>query len=681
MFRYLYFCSKFDKISGRSSLWPVMNKIAADFGLVYDNKVRFGTLKNRLFPITIIMVDLCTKTSSKRRRKSHTHILRMEDVKMKNLKKASALLLAFTMTCTLFVGCGDAEDTGGSKSQEQEKQGEQEKQEQSSETDAAADDAWKEVSAKVDIPEILRKDPEHLSWMDTTDPITLSVFYANYTGDFPGFSTPVEQHITELTGVTLDGTYRSVADASELTLMLSSGDKLPDFIARIDTGSEQYRDMVETDTVWDLKELIDTYCPEMWDLMDPYIRDWAVDEDGHMYNMPIQCMSEAASDYAIANGWVCVRGDICKELGIEPESIKTLEDVENALAAFTKRADEWPEVKYPLSYNTFRMWTGDPRPWYNVFGGYGLNYGDGGLDMIYDKEAGTVHWWIEDEIGYKALKYMNKLNQLGYTSEANFNIGSYTEECEAGSIFLLCGTNMWEANAANTALAGNVEGAYYQRIPLFSETEDKKAKVTNSMNSLTTVATCITKDCENPERAIKFLEFLCSEYGNLTVTSGVYGVDWEESKNDLGVNTVKYIGEATTAEGRAKRGIYNHMVDWLAVDSAYDYINAYSTGDPIMAEIPTEDWLFNTYAGVPVWTMTTEPYDTEYSIAKASQQEIINNFMADMILAKNDAEFDALYEECLSALEEAGLDKLKEHVAGLCKEYIAKMEAAGVVFQ
>lgn len=602
----------------------------------------------------------------------------MKKIKM---KQTIAMLLIAVMSLGLFAGCGNQKATEDKEDDKNVSSEVESEDVEETPTDEESSN-WEEVSALVDIPEVIKKDSEHLSWMDTTSPVTLSVFYARRVGDFPGWDTPVEQKITELTGVTVDGDYSNDQENNELTLMIASGDPLPDIISGISVASTQYQDLVDSDSLYDLRELIEEYCPEMWEDMEAYPRDAAVDEDGHLYYLPMQASTETKAPYLISNGWFSVRGDVCEYFGIDPMSIDTLEDMENLLALYEENKDLWPEIKYPIylpamNSNSTRA---DGRPFYNSYGGKLNFFNDTGkIDMIYDKEADSVHYWLEDEYGYQALKYMWSLAQKGYVTEASFGMGAIFDEMKAGSVLISCGTNQWIAASANPVLAESVEGAYYQRIGMVSAEEGQEVGMAYEVNSKGIgQGVVITKDCKDPERAIKFLQFLNSEYGNLLVTLGIYGEDWAEETTEDGKLVAKFIGEAETAEGRSARGIYNYEPDWHNTNGAYDSFYSYSIGEEVMQDIVEEFYIIDPYEAAPYSVMAQEPTDSEYSLLKTRLEEIMLNYQTQMILAKDEAAFESLYTECLEVLEQNELDKLKEYVLGLTKDYI---ETSGVKFQ
>lgn len=626
--------------------------------------------------IILNTVVLCTKmTKVTKYRKDG--VKKMKKVKF---KKTTAMFLTLAMSFGLLAGCGGADEKESLQKESSQKEEQTQDNSVAESSQAEKGTGWEEVSAKVDIPEIIKKDAEHLSWMDTTDPVTLSVYYPRRVGDSEAWGdTAIQQKITELTGVTVDGTVPRESGSNELTLLIASGDPLPDIINGISLTSTQYIDLAESDSLYDLKELIEEYCPEMWDTMDPYIRDSAIDEDGHMYYLPMQAYSSTIQKYMIGNGWFAVRGDVCEHFGIDPESITTLADIEELMELYMENKELWPEIKYPIFFPALNGQLSG-RPFYNIFGGM-LNYMETGLDMLYDQETDSVHYWIEDEYGYQSLKYAWSLAQKGYVTEASYG-GSLVDEVYAGSVLIACGTNMWFAEPANSELADTVEGAYYQRITMVSAEEGQDVGVSYSGYSEGIgCGVVITKDCTDPERAIKFLQFMDSEYANLLVTAGVYGEDWVEEVDEYGITCIKPIGEAQTAEGRAARGVYNYDPDWFNTNSSYDYAYAYSTGAEIMKVVPKEDYVYDTYSAAPFSVMMSEPSNSDNALLRGRIEEILENYQTQMILAEDEAAFDQLYQECLDVVRQNGLGDLKEYVLGLTKKYIADMETVGVEFQ
>lgn len=598
-----------------------------------------------------------------------------------SLKQIIALLLVLVMTVALFGGC--AADTQQEDQSSESKTSESEKDSEDEESKEEADEGtgWEAVSAKVDIPQMIKKDPAYLEWMDDTSPITFSVYYVGVVSDQEfAWNTPIEQKITELTGVTIDGMNAADAEGNELTLMIASGEPLPDMFNNLSGTSVHYHDLVDSGSLYSMDELINEYCPLFWDLMEEFPIAFSREADGSLYRLPRQATTSAAEPFYGANGWFAVRGDICEHYGIDPLDIKTLADMEEFIEKVMADKDTlWPELQYPISTAINMSWLGG-RPWYASFGGVS-DYNER-LEMKYDKENDSVHYWIEDEYGYQALKYSWSLAQKGWITEATFSYPGDYDAMASGSVLIASGSNMWYPNYILGDLEQNVPGAYYSLIPMIAAEEGMEVGYADSMNVVQGSApgVVITTDCENPERAIKFLEFMGSEYGQLLATVGVYGEDWEAEFDDNGkVISGTYIGEAATPEGSAARGILNYTYDWYNLSGNYDYFTGIFSNDPALARGAAYAW-FDRYEVAPGSVMDTEPADSEYAVLRKQLETIMRNYQTDMVLAKDEATFDALYNECLQVMEENGLATLKEYVLGLTKEKITAYEKYGIEF-
>ena len=185
---------------------------------------------------------------------------------MVNKKLICTLLLA-TMLVT---GC-----SGGSADSSQESSGTS-----SAPLSSSGEDSSSQQAGPSGWPTVYKEDPEHLEWMDDTSPITLTMFKGEVITDGWNWGDDrVTEYITERTGVKLDVQFAQSSDNNELTLMLASGEKLPDIIATVYPSSIQYNEMIQGDYIHKIDELIDEYCPSMWDLLYPEEIEFSKMED------------------------------------------------------------------------------------------------------------------------------------------------------------------------------------------------------------------------------------------------------------------------------------------------------------------------------------------------------------------------------------------------------------------
>ena len=531
------------------------------------------------------------------------------------------------------------------------------------------------------MPTIVRETPEYLEFMDDISPITLDYFTTSVRTDQWTWETPVQKRITELTGVTLSGTYSTDADGNTLTLMIASGDKLPDIISGVGAASVQMRELREGNCIYPLNELIDKYCPLYWSLLDPYYES-KKDKNGDLWYFPRGYVSLRCNElYSIGNGWDGVRTDIAEALGYKYEDIKTYDDMWKVLDSWSQNKEKWPEIKYPIFIPSmsYEMPTPNGRPFYNGYGGK-LCY-TAGFDMIYDHASDSVHYWIEDEFGFKALKEMFKLAQAGYITEDSFTIGEIVDELNTGSILFYTGQNAAGFGLA-TDLQNNVPGAVYKRLGILSYSPDYTAGYYGISGGDWGSGLVVPRDCKNPERTIKFLEFLHTEFGGALMFFGIYGEHFEIKTDPAnGKAYPSWIG-GVTDENKLDFGIENYKQEcWMNNYADYTVISMYQTS------IKEPDVMYasslgvqNVYDVLPWYAADKMEAGSEISILRNQLESIMMSYQPRMILAKDEAEFQHLYDECLTRLENSGLQRFKDAVLPLTKEVLAEKEAQGIKF-
>ena len=97
------------------------------------------------------------------------------------------------------------------------------------------------------------------------EPLIITMYSEDLKSEDNGFSSPVANEITRLTGVKLDVQYPVEAVSDKMDLMINSGD-YPDLILVKDTQR-----IVDAGDYVDLKPLIDEHGPNLMKLYGKYI--------------------------------------------------------------------------------------------------------------------------------------------------------------------------------------------------------------------------------------------------------------------------------------------------------------------------------------------------------------------------------------------------------------------------
>ncbi len=210
--------------------------------------------------------------------------------------------------------------------------------------------------------------------------------------------------------------------------MLAGGEKLPDYIARVWGNSTYMRDMIEGEFIIPMEDLINEYCPEMWDMLGeatPYYNLWT---DGKMWSLPWEMRQMTLNNpYSVGgNGNILVRGDILEDLGYDFKSFKTTDDLKEILTKFMEVKDQYPEVVYPLYLSSANT------AWLSCFAGRG-NFGA----YNYDKETEEIKYWFETDEGRKGLLLFNEFYRNGWLNPECFvTTTSFDDSLRAGSMFI-----------------------------------------------------------------------------------------------------------------------------------------------------------------------------------------------------------------------------------------------------
>ncbi len=564
------------------------------------------------------------------------------------MKKLITLLLALVMLLSMFAGCTQ---TGNNQSKPDAPG--------SSAEASGAEDASKPddgpMAAPSGIPTIIKETPDNMEWMYDTTPIEFTLYYNEPTNDpWSWEDAEVRRYITERTGVSLKYEFAPDNEGTRLNLMLAGGEKLPDYIARVWGTAASMKEMIEGEYIMCMEDLINEHCPLMWKVLGdatPYLTRW---DDGKMWYLPWLC-TPSYTDYGSLNGYIMARTDILEELGENYKSVRTTGQLKDVLARFMENRDNYPEVVYPLYLSIAPALSG-------LFGG-----GDFGT-VWYDKANGNCLYWFESDAGRDTLMFFNELYRDGYINPECFvTSDDYISTLGAGKVFYAMNDNVWQYSSANGALAENVEGARLSNVyPITSDGNMTWRKTIGFNGGSNLPVISITADCSNPGRAVKFLEYLATEEGQLTVNNGVYGKDWELKTDDAGRPYPMPVGEALEAsltgfEALGKLGIYDYAHFWLVLDGNYDVLTTYWQSldpDALPEEIRESRsyWFDNCpeYDARGLSSMVTVPKGSDLAVLQNSLEEIWSNTLSKIVTASSADEAQTIYKSLLSRLDAAG---------------------------
>ncbi|WNS46866.1 ABC transporter substrate-binding protein [Paenibacillus sp. MMS20-IR301] len=505
---------------------------------------------------------------------------------------------------------------------------------------------------------------------DDTSPITFSFYSVG--SNWNKMQDDIGKEITKFTGVTLDGEAEVGDKAQKIALIASSGD-YPDLISP--TG--ELNKLVNAGAMLDLTDLIDKHAPNIKKLFGDQIKRLRYSsEDQAIYVIPTYSGVDAAS--FVAGGGFELQHRAVKEAGY-PE-VKTLQDYENVIKAYLDKypTDENGNKNIGLSLNAddWRMYISVTNPAAETTG----KSGDGEYYIDPETYEATYHFRTEGEKEY--FKWLNHMFNTGLLDKDSFvqKYDEYLAKVASGRVIGLIDAD-WDYNDGEKVLKS--EGKFDQTYGHYSVTVSDQFK-DNRMQSTGFMAGWgigITKSCEDPVRAIKFLDFLASEQGQVLINWGVEGKQYVVENGTRVVpediqNLIDNGGAAYTKESGL--GLYvnigAHYGDGVK-DSTGNYftksfpeqiVQGYSAADketlaaygattwldlfPKAEEFPVKPW-------GAVWNIPV-PSDSDANIYGTKMKDITWKRIPKVIMAKPE-EFDKLWDEYQQELIDAGVEKME----------------------
>ena len=521
---------------------------------------------------------------------------------------------------------------------------------------------------------------ENLSWEKDTSPVTFSAYidYDWYAVDTWG-EDEVSKEITRLTGVSLEVTKGS--DRAVLSTHLAA-QELSDIVFT-DNLPQRFED---PDVCYRWDELIQEHCPEFWDLVDPLEKINNQAADGHVYTFKTHYKDEA--DYAdenavgnFTNATISYRADIADKLGIATP-FKTVEDLE---AAFYTVKDKAADVGVQIVFNMHPSWSEILSYW----------MGCPQNNAQWDTESKSIKLRFRDEKWLEYYKLLNKWYREGILAQDYLGVRpeDFFSRNESNVTFA-ASYNWGYAKSLNSKLRSNNAGGKYDDLsqPVWQIIQggltykgvDGLSEV--SYDYGTGWSSCfISTNCENPGRAICYMEFLKSPQGDQLCQWGIEGVhftlvdglpvkteewwartDEERSAAYCGIGPWYFQG-SDRYEGipNGPASVLNAADEWAKYDAEQDYQDrlikkaaCYEDKNPAMsfARVESDDDEMAMYTKITdQWTKSIASMITADSEAACEQAwNEFQTYMENEGAAAVEAKMTERYVENLKRYQEAG---------------------------
>ena len=436
-------------------------------------------------------------------------------------RKVVSLMLVSAMVAGMLAGCGS--DSGSSKGGSSTETGSAAEASSSGET---ADDA------------------------DDKSPITFEYFNAD--GKNGNWDNPVAKAITEATGVTLDVSYpvASQGDAKEDVALMIANDEYPDMIYAKGSATDLY----QAGALIDMTDLIEKYGPNIKKMYGAELEKlkWSQDDPG-IYQLSYAGVNQKT----LTTGGSCqIQWAALKENDYKyPKTLDEYEKmIKSYLAAHPKTEDGLDMIGITMSASDWHLMITLGNP----------------AGLIADASPDNGQWIIDDEynVHYKHVtdeekEYFKWLCRMYNEGILDPNFATQTDDdyiakVASGRVVAITDAEWHYSQCEATLVADGKVDQTYVGLPVTLR-EDQVEKALLYQGTTVGWGIGITKSCEDPVRAIKFLDYLCSDEGQILYHWGIEGENYFLDDDGQPYRTDEEVAKAQSDPDYAKNtGIDNY---------------------------------------------------------------------------------------------------------------------------
>ncbi len=475
-------------------------------------------------------------------------------------------------------------------------------------------------------------------------PVTLD-WYVNYSWFVTGWGENlVSRMITEETGVSVNFITPRGNEEEKLNALISS-DSLPDLIT-LGWWEPQVTEMIDKDMVYPLNELADSYDMLFYQVTDEDVRNWYTRDDGNIYCYPNSSYTpkdlEEHDDIPM-NQTFLVRKDIYEALGCP--DMTTPEGFHDAVA---RAVELYPEVNgeplIPIGSHVF-----DDMGCVS-FDKYLQNF----LAVPYEKDGKYYDRYTDPEY-IRWLKLFRQLGEEGYLAPDIFvdTRTQMSEKIAEGRYFCMLYQRTDLADQEKILYAKNPKQIYIAVDGPKNSNGDDPVLPSTGISGWT--VTLVSKKCKDPERAIRFLDYLISEEGQKMVYLGVEGVTYDM------VNGRPVIREDV-------RKLLN--TDRVEYDRLYGADDCYWMLQNNVMQLEWQPELEEPLKQLAEWTYSYAEYTAQYDASpddntelgqiKTRVDRLWSGTLKQLLLAPSEEDFDRKLEEFIVERQNLGYDRVME---------------------
>ncbi len=508
-------------------------------------------------------------------------------------------------------------------------------------------------------------------------------FY-NADGQEDPWTDPVAQVLTEKTGVKLKTEYPVSSDDQKVALMIAE-QNYPDMIyAKGDAGS-----LIDAGALIDMTDLIEQYGPNIKKMYgEEFDKLKHSKEDPSIYQL--SSYSVGGTTYK-NSGTAQIQWAVLKENNYEiPDTIEKFEKmIKDYMAAHPTTEDGMDTIGLTLSASDWH--------WMITLGNPAGCIAEGAPDngqWIIDKDYNAIYKFRSEKLR-EYFKWLNRLYNEGVL-DAEFATQThedYIAKIASGRVLALLDTD-WDYGDGEKILKadGKLE-LTYAGIPLAAD-ENTKAPSLMYQGLTTGQGVGITTACKDPVAAIKYLDYICSDEGQVLVNWGIEGTNYLIDGEGHRYRTQEEIDEANNNKDYSKNtGVGFHAYPFPvygagvldSTGSTYTTVNKEAVaaeydaeqkaaceawGVELLVDIYPQASEFETPKYSAIWAYTKP---VEFDEIGNKLDEIAWSGLISCVIGK-EADFDASYDKMLSDLEGSGMSEAEAMLTEIVKEKVALAE-------
>lgn len=516
---------------------------------------------------------------------------------------------------------------------------------------------------------------------ESLEPVTFTFYSADGLEDT--WTDPVAQTITEKTGVTLKMDYPADSNDNRIELMVATGE-YPDFVFAKGSVST----LIRNDALIDMSDLIDEYGPNIKKLYgDEYENLRYSSEDPSIYQL---CSDKVQEETLETSGTAQLQWAVLQENQYR---------VPYTLEEYTQMIRDYME-KYP-------MINGKPAigisivcsdwHWYTMLSnpsGYMNGSADNG-QWIVDDEKQEVYYKHAADGQKEYYKWLNEMYNEGILDPefATQTHEDFVLKVAEGRVLGLLDEE-WDYTGAEISLrADGQEEHTYAGLPV---TIDRSVKCPSlkQQNLAVGWGIGITKSCKDPVRAVRFLDWLCSDEAQILLNWGIEGVDYyydengkrciteedlEASRKDTNYSERTGVGfrvypypsygnQSVDSTGNSYSKSSREMVKEGYDEMEKEALKAWNVD--MLTDIFPQKEEFSKDAYSPLWAMTL-PDELEKMLV--ALDNVSWKGLIECVVSPAD-DFDAKWDELQQNLKDAGLEKADREMTALLRDEISRRE-------